>query len=89
MVKNVYDYWVNPDNYDAATSDAKRLYGFDEDGAMLVGWNSRDLDTTWNNPTADDKGKSMVLLQNQWSDAKSRLDEIRWKLVSFCRFECR
>ena len=57
MVKGVYDYLINPDNYDAANSAQNRYYGFDSNGAMLVGWNSRDVDTTWNEPTADDKGK--------------------------------
>ena len=57
MVKGVYDYIVNPDNYDAADYDTERRYGFDSNGAMLVGWNYKEVPTTWNDPTADDKGR--------------------------------
>ena len=57
MVRSSYAYPINPDNYDAAESSQNRYYGFDVDGAMLVGWNYKEVPTTWNNPTADDKGR--------------------------------
>ena len=57
MVKNVYNYRVNPDNYDASDSYRNKYYGFDEDGAMLVGWNYKKVDKSWNDPTADEEGK--------------------------------
>ena len=76
MVKNVYNYEVNPDNYDAADSNKRQYYGFDEDGAMLVGWNYKEVPTTWNNPTADDKGQIWYYYKSN-----GQMQQTGWKQI--------
>ena len=47
MVKNVYNYRVNPDNYDAPNLIGINIMALMEDGAMLVGWNYKKVDKSW------------------------------------------
>ena len=76
MVKNVYNYAVRPDNNDAANSYATRYYGFDEEGAMLVGWNYKELKGTWNDPTTDEKGRIWYYYASD-----GRMQQAGWKQI--------
>ena len=76
MVKNVYNYVVRPDNNDAANSSATRYYGFDEEGAMLVGWNYKELKGSWNDPTTDEKGRIWYYYASD-----GRMQQAGWKQI--------
>lgn len=53
MIMDVLNYPITPrrDGID------KKIYGFDENGAMLTGWNYGKGTDTWNGPTATSSGK--------------------------------
>ena len=74
MVKNIYNYEIEPYNYDASKSDHLYLYGFDKEGAMLTGWNYKEGSTTWNTPTADAKGKTWY-----YYTSSGKMQESGWK----------
>ena len=90
MVKNIYNYEINPDNYDNATSDNLYLYGFDKEGAMLTGWNYKEGSTTWNDPTADSKGKTWYYYASSGKMQKAgwkQLDGNWYLFADYARFD--
>ena len=76
MVMNTYNYYMNAKNTDNDNSSLKATYGFDTNGAMLVGWNYKEGSTTLNKPTADAAGKTWY-----YYNTNGKMQTAGWKKI--------
>jgi len=76
MVRNVVNYMIDPDNYDKDDSNAKKIYGFDKNGAMLTGWNYLDGNSSWNGPTETKGGKTWF-----YYNSNGQMQKDGWKKI--------